>query len=100
MIGDQYSQSILRRQKLWPADAFFLCGSIPGDAGDAGLRAEGGGIVNPLGRRDSGRMDDAKRERLAAALRENLRRRKAGQRGVSDASAPVETAPPPDDQRH
>ena len=66
--------------------------------GRAALRDEGGRIVKALGAAKGNPMSDQdKAERLAAALRANLRRRKEQAR-----AAPVTSAPPTDpdpDQR-
>ena len=66
-------------------------GSIPGAQGAAGarLRDEGGGIVKAKPARDKQRMadKDEKAARLGAALRENLRKRKAQARGSAAPQA-------------
>ena len=64
-------------------------------AAGGGLRAASGGVVKPGRAAQSGRMGDAdKTERLARALRENLRRRKAQAREV-----PVPIEPDPAESR-
>ena len=61
---------------------------VPYGADGSGLRDEGGEIVK--GKRimnDTSKADEAKAARLAAALRENLKRRKAQSREAAAAPA-------------
>ena len=57
----------------------------PYGAGGSGLRAEGDDIVKAKRDMSDNKAADEKAERLAAALRENLKRRKAQSRSAADA---------------
>ena len=59
----------------------------PYGAGGSGLRDEGDDIVKAKRDMSDNKAADEKAERLAAALRENLKRRKAQSRGAADAPA-------------
>ncbi|MGY2048678.1 hypothetical protein [Methylobacterium sp. JK268] len=52
-----------------------------------------------MGRETDEKSKDSRAERLKAALRDNLRRRKAQSRGRSAAEAPPATDPPGEDER-
>jgi hypothetical protein len=56
----------------------------PYGAGGSGLRAEGDNIVKAKRDMNDTKAVDEKAARLATALRENLKRRKAQSRGAAD----------------